>query len=61
MSLEEMMESSERNSKTFTRHVPSYFLPLELFKILSIVPESPVQMDYKFHQPYDSFLCFKDV
>lgn len=38
MSLEEMMESSGRNSKLFTLHVPSYFLPSELFKILYIVP-----------------------
>jgi hypothetical protein len=31
VSLEEMMESSGRNSKIFTPHVPSYFLPSELF------------------------------
>jgi hypothetical protein len=46
MSLEAMMESSGRNSKTFTLHVPSYFLPSELFEILSVVPGSSVQMDF---------------
>jgi hypothetical protein len=53
MSLEELMESSGRNSKTFTLHVPSYFLPSGLFKILPIVPEGPVQMDFQFHPPSD--------
>ncbi len=46
MSLEATMESSGRNSKIFTLNVPSYFLPSELFKVFSIVPESPVQMDF---------------
>jgi hypothetical protein len=59
MSLEEMMESSGRNSKLFTLHVPSYFLPSELFKILSIMPEGPVQMDFQLHPPSDFFFVLK--
>jgi hypothetical protein len=58
-SLEEMMESSGRNSKTFTLHVPSHFLQSELFKILSIVPESPVLMDFRFHPPSEFFFVLK--
>jgi hypothetical protein len=59
MSLEEMMESSGRNSKLFTLHIPSYFLPSELFRILSIVPEGSVQMDFRFHPPSGFFFVLK--
>ncbi len=60
-SLEEMMESSGRNSKTFTLHVPSHFLQSELLKILFIVPEGPAQMDFQFHPSSEFFFVFKDV
>ncbi len=59
MSLEEMMESSGRNSNTFTLHVPSHFLPSELFKIISIVPEGPAQMDFQFHPQSEFFFVLK--
>jgi hypothetical protein len=59
MSLEEMMESSGRNSKTFTLHVPSHFLPSELFRIISIVPEGPAQMNFHFHPPSEFFFVLK--
>ncbi len=59
MSLGEMMEISGRDSETFTLHVPSYFLPSELFRILSIVPEGPVQMDFRFHPPSGFFFVLK--
>jgi hypothetical protein len=59
MSLGEMMESSGRNSKTFTLHVPSHFLPSELFKIITIEPEGPAQMDFQFHPPSDFSFVLK--
>jgi hypothetical protein len=59
MSLGEMMEISRRNSKTLTLHVPSHFPPSELFKIPSIVPEGPVQMDFQFHLQSDFFFVLK--